>query len=193
MTMTGHVARWARRCLDAALVLLVVVSLLTVILARVVPMTGRSTFVVAGGSMAPTIGVGSAVIVDPVDPSLLAVGDVVSLRSGSERAIFTHRITRVVDREGTVWIETQGDANRTPDPSISPATNVIGRVSLAIPFAGYLIALLSSPRGIVFVMLLGVLLLFAGWMLDSAGHGRRRVPAERSAQEEVPIGVADPV
>jgi len=192
MTTNERIARWTRRGLDAALVLLVIVSLLTVILARVVPMTGRSTFVVAGGSMAPAISVGSAVIVDPVDPMALAVGDVVSLRSGTERAIFTHRITRVVVREGVVWIETRGDANASPDPSISPATSVIGRVAVAVPVAGYLIALLSSLRGIVFVILLGVLLLFAGWMLDSSGLGRRRSPADRSVRHDVPTGVTDP-
>ena len=192
MTTNERIARWTRRGLDAALVLLVIVSLLTVILARVVPMTGRSTFVVAGGSMAPAISVGSAVIVDPVDPSLLAVGDVVSLRSGTERAIFTHRIIRLVDREGVVWIETRGDANASPDPSISPATSVIGRVAVAVPVAGYLIALLSSLRGIVFVILLGVLLLFAGWILDSSGLGRRRSPADRSVRHDVPTGVTDP-
>ena len=131
-------------------------------------------------------------IVDPTDPSLLAVGDVVSLRSGPEHAIFTHRITRLTEREATIWIETRGDANAAADPSLTPAIDVIGRVGVAIPVAGYLIALSSSPRGITFVMLLGVLLLFAGWTLDSSGLGRPRVPAERPVPDEAQTGVADP-
>jgi signal peptidase I len=74
---------------DAALVLLVALCLLTIALERLVPLTGRTTFVVAGGSMEPAIGIGSAIVVEPVDPHALAVGDVVSLRSGPDRAIFS--------------------------------------------------------------------------------------------------------
>ena len=126
---TDRLAIWARRSFDVLLVVLIVVCLLTVVLARVVPLTGRSTFVVAGGSMAPAISVGSAVVVEPVAAADLRVGDVVSLRSGPQRAIFTHRITRVAQRDGATWIETQGDANATADPSLSPASAVIGRVT----------------------------------------------------------------
>ena len=47
------------------------------------------------------------------------------------------------------WIETQGDANAAPDPSLTPATPVIGRVGVAVPYAGYLLTLLSSLPGLV--------------------------------------------
>ena len=105
------VASGVRHLPDLALVGLIVVASSGVVLARVVPMTGRATFVVASGSMAPAIPVGAAVIVEPVDPAALREGDVVSLRSGPQRAVFTHRITRVVDRADGRWIETRGDAN----------------------------------------------------------------------------------
>ena len=167
MASNRRVATWARRLIDGALVLLVLISLLTMVLARVVPLTGRSTFVVAGGSMAPAIAVGSAVIVEPVAPGSIVAGDVVSLRSGPDRAIFTHRVTRVVDRDGATWVETQGDANPAPDPSLTPATAVIGRVAATVPLMGYLVALMSTPSGIIFVIALGVLLLLVGWMMES--------------------------
>ena len=181
MTSNARLATWMRRLVDGALILLVVVSLLTVILARVVPLTGRSTFVVAGGSMVPAIGIGSAVIVEPVVASSLVAGDVVSLRSGPDRAIFTHRIIRVADREGAVWVETQGDANPAPDPSLTPATAVIGRVTAAIPLMGYLIAFMSTLSGVVFVVALGLLLLVAGWTIESPARSTPRpgMPAGR--------------
>ena len=175
MTTNERLARWTRRGLDAALVLLVVVSLLTVILARVVPLTGRPTFVVAGGSMAPAIAVGSAVIVEPVAPESIVVGDIVSLRSGPDRAIFTHRVIRVVDRDGTTWFETQGDANTGPDPSLTSETAVIGRVTTTIPAIGYLIALISSPSGITFVVALGLLLLLVGWFIEAPARSTSTV------------------
>jgi signal peptidase len=176
---------------DAALVLLVVLCLFTIALGRVLPLIGRTTLVVAGGSMEPAISLGSAIIVEPVDPGTLAVGDVVSLRSGPGRAIFTHRVIRVVVRDRTTWVETQGDANATADPSLTPANQIIGRASVTIPNAGYLIALLSSLHGIVFVISLGLVLLLAASMVEGlapaprreTGRSRQMEPASRSAAD----------
>jgi len=189
MTTDTRIALWARELLDAALVLLVALCLLTIALGRILPLTGRTTLVVAGGSMEPAISLGSAIVVEPVDPRSLAVGDVVSLRSGPNRAIFSHRIIRVVDRDGAVWIETRGDANDSADPSLTPASQVIGRASVTIPGAGFLIALMSSLHGIVFVVSLGLVLLIAASMVETIAPARRResgvqrksAPASRTA------------
>lgn len=191
MTTDTRIALWAREGLDAALVLLVALCLLAIALGRVVPLTGRTTLVVAGGSMEPAISLGSAIVVEPVDPGSLAVGDVVSLRSGPGRAIFSHRVIRVVLRDGTTWVETKGDANATADPSLTPASQIIGRASITIPNAGYLIALLSSLHGIVFVISLGLGLLLAASMVESvipvlrrpAGTERQTEPASRTAAD----------
>jgi signal peptidase I len=191
MISNDRLATWVRIILDAALVLLITLCLLTIVLARIVPLTGRATLVVAGGSMAPAIGVGTAIVVDPIAPSSLAVGDVVSLRTGGTGVLFTHRVTRVIDRDGAIWIETKGDANAAPDPSITPASQVIGRVGIAIPGAGYLVALLSTPVGLVFVVSLGLILLLAGWLIESPAPARRQVVAERSIREEMPSGAID--
>ncbi len=167
---------WLRRALDLALIGVVVVALFGVVLGRVVPLFGASTFVVAGGSMEPTIPLGAAVVVRPVAAGELAVGDVVSLRSGPQRAVFTHRIIRIAARDGQPWLETKGDANDAPDPSITPATAVLGREVLVIPYAGFLVALLSIPSGILFVIALGIVLLVGSWALD-------RDPAEAEGSD----------
>jgi signal peptidase I len=151
---------------NVLLVVLAVLSLGIAVLARVVPLTGRMTYVVSGPSMAPALPVGSAIVVEPVDPATLVVGDVVSVRSGPASAIFTHRIIRIVQREEFQWLETKGDANGSADPSIVPATNVLGRVSIVIPYAGYLVALGSQPSGMVLVLSVGLLLLIVAWLLD---------------------------
>lgn len=167
MPQTERILAIARRGADGLAIALIAVAMGGVVLARVLPALDHPVFVVAGPSMAPAIDMGSAIVLETVGPSDLTVGDVVSLRSGPQRAIFTHRVVRVVDRDGQFWIETKGDANRLPDPSITPASAVIGRVTAAIPFAGYLIALLSVPVGIVLVIALGLLLLTLGWWLDA--------------------------
>jgi signal peptidase len=165
MRFRGIAATGVRRLLDLAQVVLVAVCLSALILARVVPMTGRGTFVVAGASMTPAIPLGSAVIVEPVSSSALAVGDIVTLHSGEGRAVFTHRISRIAEREGAVWVETKGDANAWPDPSITPATAIVGRVTTYIPVIGFVIAWLSLPSGIVSVLAIGFALQAATWLL----------------------------
>ena len=191
MTAVDRFLTWTRRALDLALVLLVASCLATIVIARVAPLTGRSTLVVAGGSMVPALQLGTAVVVEPVDPGSLRVGDIVSLRSGPQQAIFTHRITRLVDRDGAIWVETKGDANADIDPSITPAADVIGRATVAVPLVGYLIALLSAPVGILFVISLGSLLLFAGWILEAPRPTRRRVPGEQPVPADGAVGSVD--
>jgi signal peptidase I len=192
MSFEGRLASWTRDVCDAALILLVALCLLTIGLGRVLPLTGRTTLAVAGGSMEPAIHLGSAIVVEPVDPRSLAVGDIVSLRSGPGRAIFSHRIIRVVVRDGTVWIETKGDANATADPSLTPASQVIGRASATIPGAGYLIALLSSLHGIVFVVSLGLVLMIAASLVEGAVPMRRRDSGRSPQTEPTPRTAVDP-
>jgi signal peptidase len=192
MSLEPRLASWTRDVCDAALVLLVALCLLTIALGRVLPLTGRTTLAVAGGSMEPAIGLGSAIVIEPVDPHSLAVGDVVSLRSGPNRAIFSHRIIRVVVRDDAVWIETKGDANATADPSLTPASQVIGRATVTIPGVGYLIALLSSLHGIVFVVSLGLVLIVAASLVEGLVPARRRGGGPSRPPEPASRTAADP-
>jgi signal peptidase I len=168
-----------RRIVDIGLVLMIALVLFAVILGKVTPLIGRQAIVIGGGSMEPAIGLGSAIVVNPVDPAALAVDDVVSLRVGPERTTYTHRIVAIVDRADGIWIRTKGDANPAPDPTLVPATAVIGRVEAVIPFAGYLLALLSLPMGVLFVIGLAATLLAVAWLLESLEPDPR--PAERPA------------
>jgi signal peptidase len=136
-------------------------------------MTGRETIVIGGRSMEPAVPLGAAVVIEPVDPATLGAGDVVSLRAGPQNALFTHRIVAVVDRPDGRWLRTRGDANGEDDPTLVPVGGVVGRVEAVIPLAGYLIALMSVPTGLVFVIGLLATLLAAGWLLESLASDRR--------------------
>jgi len=173
--------RVARRTLDALLILVIALVLATVAIARVIPMaTGGSTFVVGGGSMEPVIPLGAAVVAFPVAAADLRVEQVVSVRVGPQKAVFTHRIIRLVEREDGLWLATQGDANPEPDPSLIPASSVIGRVDWQVPFIGYLVTLLGSVAGVAFVLSLSGFLLAGAWLLetleDDQRAARRRQP-----------------
>ena len=194
MTIASPAITVLRRLLDGLLLALVAVSLGVLVLGRIVPLLGHPTLVVAGPSMEPTLPIGAAVVLDQLPPSSLAVGDIVSLRSGAERAIFTHRITRLAEQDGVLYLETQGDANPAPDPSLTPAAAVLGRVVVEIPYAGYLLTLYSSVSGILFVLSTGLGLLFLGIFLEPAGAPRRpatSAPTQPTAPELAPDAQLD--
>ena len=166
--------RVTRRVLDALLVFVVVLALGTIALSRIVPALSDGTlFVVKGGSMEPAIPLGAAVLVRPVDASDLRVGDIVSVKVGPDRTVFTHRIIRIVPRSDGLWLETKGDANPTADPSIIPAADVIGRATTWLPMAGYVVSLLGSLSGVGLLLSTGSVLLIASWLLDGVEDGRR--------------------
>ena len=164
-----------RRIVDIGLVALILVVLAGIVLGKGAPLVGRQSIVIGGGSMEPTLGLGSAIVIRPIDQAALAVGDIVSMRVGPERTTYTHRVVAVVDRPDGRWIRTKGDANAEPDPSLVPATAVIGRVEFVVPFAGYLLALLSLPMGVMFVIGLAATLLAIAWLLESLEPAPRPV------------------
>jgi signal peptidase I len=183
---------WLRRIVDIALITLILVVLAGVVLGKIVPLTGRETLAIGGRSMEPAIPIGAAVVVVPVDPANLAPGDVVSMRVAEANAIFTHRIEAVVDRPDGRYVRTKGDANPDADPTLVKASAIIGRVELSIPYMGYLLALLSIPTGVIFVVGLVATLLAIAWLLESLepipGPDRRRavVPSTGAATAGAP-------
>jgi signal peptidase I len=164
-----------RRFLDLVLLALILTVLASLTVARLVPaITGGPTFVVGGGSMEPTIPIGSVIIDLPATPDDVRVGTIVSVKVGARQAVFTHRIIRTVVRDdGTLWIETRGDANDHPDPSIIPASSIVGKASTWIPYLGYPVQLLSSMAGVAFLLSVGMVTLLGAWLLESLEDDQR--------------------
>lgn len=163
-----------RRLLDLFLLALILVVLAALLVARAVPaVTGLPAYVVGGGSMEPTIHLGSVVIPERVAAQDLRVGDVVSLQVGPQHTVFTHRVIRLIDHGNAPWIQTKGDANRVEDPSIIPASDVIGRVNVVVPYLGYAVQLLSIPQGVALLLSVGIALLVSAWLLESLEDEQR--------------------
>jgi signal peptidase len=191
MSLVARITRGARMTLDVLLLLLIVFVLGIVVLAKVLPtVTGGTTFVVGGPSMSPTIPLGSAVHAVPVEPDQLEPGDIVSLQAGIKNAVFTHRIVRVVDLPDGLYIETKGDANDAPDPSLVPVKDVIGKVTVAVPYAGFGIALLSSYQGVMFLIAFG--LLAGAWLLETVEDEQQERMRRRARQALAAFGPETP-
>jgi signal peptidase len=173
-------ARLGRRGLEAGLFTLILVALFGVVLARGVPLLDRTLLVVSGPSMEPAIGRGAAIVLEPVVAADLRVGDVVSLRLSPGSAVVTHRISRIVALADGTWLETRGDANPAPDPVLVPPGAVIGRVGLTMPWAGYLVALLSLPSGLAMLAGIAGLLLSGAVLLET--FERPVTPPAREAE-----------
>jgi signal peptidase len=115
-----------------------------------VTVTGGTLFVVAGGSMEPTIPRGSLVVVRPVG-TVPSVGDAVTLR-GPGGTFVTHRVIRMAEIDGVAYLELRGDANAAPDPVLAPASAVVGRVEVVVPHAGRVQLALARPSGWLVVL-----------------------------------------
>ena len=192
MAFVALVTRVAHKTLDVLLVLLIVGVLAVVVIARVVPaVTGGVTFVVGGHSMEPSIPLGSAVHAEPVAASDLHVGDVVSLQAGLKHAVFTHRITRIVTLPDGTYVETRGDHNEGADPSLVPVEDVIGRVTISVPLAGFGIALMSSYQGVMFLIAFGLVLLASAWLLETIEEEQQE-SMRRAARQALAAFAPDP-
>jgi len=176
----GRALRWVGTGLATAALLVVVAALAAVV---VVPRAaGAAPLVVLTGSMAPGISAGSVVVVRPVDPRSLAVGDVVTYEAADgSGALVTHRVTALGhDAAGEVQLTTRGDANADADLDPVPASAVRGELWYRVPWVGYASDLLSgsvaglSERVLAVLLAGGALAVYAVVQLVGAAAEHRR-------------------
>ncbi len=100
--------------------------------------TGLGTYIVTGGSMEPAIQKGSLVLVQPVSPSEVKLGDVITFQQYDQTT--THRVIDVGrNTQGSIFV-TKGDANTVADPGAKTFPGQVGIVRGSLPVAGYIAA-----------------------------------------------------
>jgi signal peptidase I len=155
-TRTARLARTAGRVLTNALVVLLILATLAMVGGA---LAGFRVVVVTGGSMAPAIGAGDAVLVEPAKPGEVGPGDIAVYRAAPDGAWVIHRVleTRVVG--GRPYLVTKGDANRTADHDLIPAANVPGTVKWRAPYAGRVLSWAGTPAvRLILVAVLAVII-----------------------------------
>ena len=95
---------------------------------------GLGSFIVTGGSMEPSIHKGSLVLVQPVTPSEVKVGDVITFQQYGQTT--THRVISIGRGSNGLMFKTQGDANVVADPEDKFFPGQVGIVRIALPLAG---------------------------------------------------------
>jgi len=122
--------------------------------------TGSIKFLTGtGSSMEPTITQNDVIIIVPVNPELLKVGDIITYEremDGGNKIIFvTHRIVELDDG----LIKTKGDAMPEMDGYIVRASDVQGKVVGRIPFAALLVRFVHTNLGYALFVLIPASLL----------------------------------
>lgn len=113
---------------------------------------GYSQLVVTSGSMEPSFSAGDVVIIKAEDQ--YEPGQVVTFRD-SQGQLVTHRI--IGTNQGQFI--TKGDGNNAEDQELLSPQMIVGRMVTFIPGVGSLLMLLSSPVGLVLMLILGILII----------------------------------
>jgi signal peptidase len=134
--------------------IIVLLAIAGLFLSTMLPIPGQTEIkIVKSGSMEPAIATGSVVVVRPADS--YAAGDVITFgRDTRDEIPTTHRVIEVQGSgQNTVFI-TQGDANEERDPRPIALSEVIGKVFITIPYAGFVLDFARQPIG--FTLLIGI-------------------------------------
>ena len=175
----------ARRCslVFAWLVIAAVLGVLAICV--LVPRAGGGTpYTVLTSSMEPDFPPGTLVVVRPVAPEDVSVGDVITFQLVSGRPeVATHRVVAITaSAEGTPEFVTQGDANPKPDPTVVVPAQVRGELWYAVPRLGRANQLLGDAGRQALTMLVASgLLAYAGAMVIGSLRDRRREAQARAA------------
>jgi signal peptidase len=106
-------------------------------------------YIILSGSMEPTVPVGG-IVFTRTQPSYNA-GDIVTFATDRKKDnVVTHRIHEQLANGAFI---TKGDANKTTDRGEVTQQNVIGKVVLTVPYAGYLVDFVKTPKGFVLLVI----------------------------------------
>jgi signal peptidase I len=149
---------------------------------------GLGTFIVTGGSMEPGIHKGSLVLVQPISPSQVTVGDVITFQQYDQST--THRVIGISrDTQGPVF-KTKGDANTVADPEDKTFPSQVGIVRAAVPVAGYVAASVQAYWRLVLTLIAAITFFgCAGAMVFRKETDRAPVRAPRLVRRPVMVTV----
>ena len=132
------------------LIVIAIIAIVFLVFYRPISLLGDTRYEpVFTGSMEPAIPVGSVVLIKPVDPETLKIGDIICFQFSEPKSI-THRIVSITN-EGFI---TKGEANEDPDQWTVKKENVIGKVEMTIPYVGHLGYFVRTPLGFITLIII---------------------------------------
>lgn len=144
--------------------ILIVAAVALFILGSLLPVDGNYAFrVVQSGSMEPAIKTGAVIATIPRDT--YTVGDIVTFEGTAVNPMpTTHRIVGIAKSGEGALYATKGDANEEQDYRQVREGEILGKVFLNIPYAGYMANFFSTPNGKAVLATLAILILCGAFM-----------------------------
>ena len=172
----------ARRVAVALALLVCVVGLGSVLAVSLANRAGYQVLGMKTGSMRPTIDPGDLVVAQPVRPTDIRNGDIITFRAPlGSHAPYTHRVVQTVYGPDGPQFTTQGDANAAPDVWTIHYAAEGWRVTGVVRNGGLLLAFEQSLAGrrliAVSVFIVTIALL---WPVLA---GQRRIPVQAQPQK----------
>jgi signal peptidase len=125
---------------------------------------GMGTFVVTGSSMEPAIQKGALEIVEPVSPSAVSRGDIITFEHYGQMT--THRVIAIDgSNAASPTFTTKGDANTVADPEPVHFPGQVGVYRASIPLLGYVIVYAQAYWRLALTVLAAIAFLLCGAML----------------------------
>ncbi len=114
---------------------------------------GFGMYAVTSGSMMPQLPIGGLLITRRIQARELRVGDVIAFRESSGSDIITHRVIEIIsspEKTGRSFsFMTKRDANGLADADSLSEDKLVGKVSVVIPYVGFVFLFMVSPLGFV--------------------------------------------
>ena len=125
---------------------------------------GMGTFVVIGSSMEPAMNKGALVIVEPVSPTAVSRGDIITFEHYGQMT--THRVIAIdASNAASPTFTTKGDANTVADPEPVHFPGQVGVYRASIPLLGYVIVYAQAYWRLALMALAALAFLLCGAML----------------------------
>jgi signal peptidase len=119
---------------------------------------GFRVFIVSSSSMEPAIATGSLIVTHYVHPTQLQKEEIITfIAPTKDREFVTHRITSVSHKQDLSVFKTKGDNNKSEDSWMLAGGAVVGKVTMTIPYLGFIVAFIKSKIGILLLILLPAL------------------------------------
>lgn len=139
---------------------------LLIVLIKVTGVFPFRLYTVITGSMSPTFEAGSLIIVKHGNDGVYQKGDILAYLTDGESVLVTHRIMEVrQDGEGFSYI-TRGDANNIDDLQPVTQKQAVGRVVFWINGLGEAFLFIRTPKGILLVLSVMMLLILVSYLWD---------------------------
>jgi signal peptidase len=131
---------------------------------------GYHAYIVYGGSMAPSLKLGSVAIGKPVKAQELEIGDVIVRHWSADSSPVLHRIVGITNEGGQYLFITQGDMNDYPDVTPVSFEDKGDKIVYSVPYIGFLFHFARTRAGLLSLVAAptGLLLIQAVWYIRSA-------------------------